>query len=86
VAVTEDDIEDAMAQILREGIDKGIVMEVRCLALTDQGWTMVKLAVADLDDVGPWMQANILGDWRGFPDRWLFEHADDATLFTMRFG
>ena len=79
-------VEAAMAQILREEIDKEIVLEVRCQALVDQGWTMVKLAVTDLDDVGPWMQANIPGDWRGFTDRWLFEHADDATLFTMRFG
>lgn len=79
-------IGDTMARIIREEIDKEIVLEVRCQALVDQGWTMIKLEIADHGDIGSWMQENIQGDWRGFTDRWLFEHADDATLFTMRFG
>jgi hypothetical protein len=51
----------------------------------DRGWTRV-IIDATMEDIGGWMQANIRGDWIAFHDRWLFEDANDAVLFTLRWS
>jgi hypothetical protein len=81
--MTEIDIEQELSEALRREIDKEILVEVRCADLISQGWTMVTIDAA-MEDIGGWMQANIRGDWRAFHDRWLFEDANDAVLFKLR--
>ena len=83
--MTEIDIEQQLSEALRREIDKEILVEVRCADLVGRGWTMVTID-ATMEDIGAWMQENILGDWRAFHDRWLFEDADEAVLFTLRWS
>jgi len=83
--MTEIDIEQALSDILRQEIDKELVIDMRCRDLISRGWTMVTIDAA-MEDIGAWMQANIRGDWRAFHDRWLFEDADEAVLFTLRWS
>jgi len=81
--MTEIDIEKELSEALRREIDKEILVEVRCADLVGRGWTMVTID-ATMEDTGAWMQANIRGDWRAFHDLWLFEDANDAVLFKLR--
>ena len=83
--MNQDDIEQALANILREEIDKELLVDLRCADLVNQGWTMARID-ASIEDIGSWMQANIHGDWRAFHDRWLFENADDAVLLLLRWS
>jgi hypothetical protein len=81
--MTEDDFAEQAARILQEEIDKEVITMIRIDQLVREDWTRVDLPMMDFTDMGPWMQANIRGDWRGFYNTWLFESADDATLFKM---
>jgi len=81
--MTEIDIEQELSEALRREIDKEILVEVRCADLVSQGWTMVTIDTT-IENIGAWMQANIHSDWRAFHDRWLFEDANDAVLFKLR--
>jgi hypothetical protein len=86
VDVTEDDFAKQAARILQEEIDKEVITEIRIALLVDEGWTRVDLPMVDFTDIGPWMQVNIQRDWQGFFNTWLFESADDATLFKIAWG
>jgi len=81
--MTEIDIEQELSEALSQEINKALVVDLRCRDLVSQGWTMVTIDTT-LEDIGGWMQANIRGDWRAFYDRWLFEDANDAMLFKLR--
>jgi len=78
------DLAEEFANILREEIDREIITEARITQLLGEGWTMVRLPDPDRDGIGAWMQENMQEDWRAFASCWLFESADDATLFTLR--
>lgn len=58
-------------------------MRVRAKEYEDLGWHVVE-PIDDHLDIGPWVEANIKGDWRAFAHMWLFENANDATLFKLR--
>lgn len=81
-----DEWADESARIIREEIDKEVVVKIRVQQLLSQGWTRVVINIPDHEGIGPWMQANMRGDWRGFYNIWMFEDADDATLFKMRWS
>lgn len=74
-------IEDDIAKILQEEIDKEVLTEIRTQHYLNLGWTLVQNKVA-IEDIGGWIK-NIQGDWRAYHDRWLFEREDDATLFKL---
>lgn len=77
-------IEDEIAKILQEEIDKEVLIEIRTAHYISLGWTLITIDAA-IEDIGDWMK-HIQGDWRAYHDRWLFENADDATLFKLTWG
>ena len=81
VRMDQEEIERHIADILQQEIDA----EILCKLFTDDGWTLVFIPELELDGkVGPWLQANVQGQWRSFVGpRLVFESADDATLFRL---
>jgi outer membrane protease len=85
VDVKPQDLEQALSEMLSQEINEELAIEMRCADLVSQGWTMVTIDAA-MEDIGDWMQANIRGDWSAFHHRCLFEQADEAVLFTLRWS
>jgi hypothetical protein len=82
-----DDLEKMLVEILREEIDREVVVEISVAAFLDMGWTLVTIGPdADLDGIGDWMQVNVTGEWRLYAGRAVFSEANDATLFRVSWG
>ena len=76
---------DELAALTDELFGPIISADASSQQYVNKGWTIVTLTSdCDMYDIGHWMQSNIKGDWRAYLYRWVFEHADDATLFAMR--
>lgn len=80
------ELDETLADILRQEIDREILTEIRIAQLIEQGWFMVTVFGLDMDGVGTWMEDNIRGNWRGFTTSWMFESENDAVLFKLRWG
>lgn len=80
------DLEQTMADILRDQIDREIKESLIIAYFVDQGWSMVTIGDSDLTDLGWWMEEHIKGGWRGTTTRWVFEDPQDAVLFKMRWA
>jgi len=86
VVVMDADMADELSRILQAEIDREFITMVRVNQLLSDGWTKVEVSDIDPDDIGPWLQENMQGDWRAFVSCWMFELADDATLFILRWS
>lgn len=83
----QNDIEQQLSEILRNEIDREIVVEISVAALLDNGWTLVKFNDdADLGGIDLWMQDNMHRDWRLFHGRAMFIDPEEAMLFKMRWA
>lgn len=80
------DLENEILRIIQEEIDREVKQEIAVAYFVDQGWTKVSISNEDLDEIGPWMQENINGNWRGFTTQWVFEDPKEALLFKMRWS
>lgn len=80
------DYEDELAKILKEEID----WETRSSILEELGWTRVTLKNKFLPVSGVelhrWREENLKGIWVGHGEEWLFEKAEDATVFALRWS
>lgn len=77
------------AKILQEEIDWGVI----CDLLVELGWTQVTISEKTLrlfdhkpNMVADWVKQNILGGSRGRGTTWLFERAEDASMFILRWS
>ncbi len=80
------ELDETLADILRQEIDREIITEFKVARLIEQGWFMVTVFGLDMEGIGPWMEENIRGNWRGFTTKWMFESEDDAILFKLRWS
>jgi len=79
-----DDIEQTLADILKEEIDREIMINISVSRLISYGWTLVTInPTADLNGIDAWMQANIKEDWRLFEGQAVFLDPNDAVLFKL---
>lgn len=82
----QSDIEDLLAKIIQEEINREIIREAVIAHFIGEGWTRIVISNNDLENIGSWMQENIRGNWRGFTTQWVFESEQDAIMFKMRWG
>ena len=80
------DLAEQAAKILQEEIDREILFDM----LTQVGWTRVELASKWLSVTGielhEWRKANLTGRWYAHENVWIFEKAEDAVVFTLRWS
>lgn len=78
-------INDA-AKKLQEEIDQEVMFDL----LEQIGWTRVELANKWLPVTGKelhdWREKNFIGCWRAHNNVWMFEKAEDAVVFTLRWS
>ena len=85
--MTQEELEKQLADLLREEINKELIVQTAVSRLTDLGWTMVLLSYnSDTTGMDEWMQTNIWGDWRLFTGVAVFEDAEEAVLFKLRWA
>jgi outer membrane protease len=87
--MNEDEWEEEASRILQEEIDREIIAEMHIQDLISKGWTPVEVSSGnmDYDEIDQWMQESIGIEscvYHWIYDTWVFKHADDATLFKMR--
>ena len=75
-------VEDELAKILQDEIDKEVLTLISVATYVGNGWHLV-VSAAPMEDIGGWMQANIQDEWRVFFENWLFKDANDAVLFRL---
>ena len=49
-----------------------------------RGWHVARLVTYDYTDITKWNDINLKSNWLVFGFVWLFESADDATMFKLR--
>ncbi len=85
--MVQEEIEQQLTDLLRQEIDREIVVEISVTALLAQGWILVKFDDdADLGGIDLWMQDNIHRDWRLFHGRAVFIDPEEAMLFQLRWA
>ncbi len=86
--MNEDEWADEAARILQEEIDREFIATMHIRDLISKGWTPVEVSgIEDFDGIDHWMQEHIGIEscvYHWVYDTWVFKHADDATLFKMR--
>lgn len=79
-----DDLENTIVKILREEIDREIIIEMSISRLLHEGWTLVTFGLdSDMSGIDRWMQENIKGDWRLFSGKAVMQNKEDAILFKI---
>jgi len=85
--MTQEEIEQAMSDMLRQEIDNEILTELRVLQLVSQGWTAVAIEpTMDLSGAGEWLSTNMRGEWRLLSRVGMFSDVNDAMLFRLRWA
>lgn len=84
--VIQDEILDHMAREIQKEMDDGIMSSM----LVDQGWTKTNIDCHFLNaeliaTTAEWIHLNAQGNYKLLNGYWLFERAEDATLFTLKF-
>lgn len=78
------ELEQELARTLQEEID----WEVLSSILEEMGWTRVtlenKFLPVSLVELHRWREENLKGQWKGHGGEWMFEKAEDATVFALR--
>lgn len=81
------DVEDEVARILQEEID----WEILCDIMVRAGWTKVETTwevkpVEEIYELKVWCDTNLTGHRKGRGKVWLFEKAEDAEWFMLRWS
>jgi hypothetical protein len=88
ISEIEEDMLDRAARELAEDIDSNLAIDM----MKDIGYTEVKLDSAQLlrysrlSTIKPWIAENIRGHYMVYKQRWVFEDAEEATLFVLKWG
>ena len=82
-------MDEAIANIanqMQKEIDNEIVERLTRDTLIRNGWTTtdVRLAANDKIATAAWCHLNATGDYKLLLGQWLFERAEDATMFILR--
>lgn len=83
-------LERAAAEFAKQ-IDAEIFEGMQKEILLDKGWTQASLDCGYLHKdraalTGAWIHVHATGDYKFLNGHWLFERAEDATMFTLKFG
>ena len=76
------ELADEMAKALQEEID----WEILCELMKSIGWTEVEIDQPSTTDIVAWCTDNLKGKFNNRNYVWMFERAEDATWFTMRWA
>ena len=76
------ELADEMAKVLQEEID----WEIMCELMSSIGWVQVEIDRPSTEELTEWCHKNLKGKFRGRNHTWMFERAEDATWFTMRWS
>lgn len=81
---------DRAAKEFSEHIDREIFEGVQSEILRDKGWTWTPLDCGFLyreriAKTSEWIHVHATGDYKFLNGHWLFERAEDATMFTLKF-
>lgn len=83
-------LEDEIANELSNQIAQEIDFELLTDVLVACGWTKIVLKKAALPCTGvelhEWRERNLKGRWKAHERVWLFEKAEDALVFTLRWS
>ncbi len=91
----EDEIATSLADEISKEIDKELLEDIMLNLLTKDGWTRTRVNPAFTDivsnndwyiDTAEWIHLNIRGDYKLLKGEWVFEDAQDATLFILRWS
>jgi len=83
-----EDLEGELARVLQEEIDWEILSSV----FVESGWTKVEsphtgaLTEVGEHEVKSWCKQNLKGHYKARGKDWLFERAEDATWFSLRWS
>jgi hypothetical protein len=80
-------LEDEMARLMAEEIQKEIDGEIMCRLLIEEGWHKVKLwpmTGETSDDIDAWIVANTKGRYWTQGIVWMFKEEKDANWFKLR--
>lgn len=81
-------LEEEIQYKLSNQIAKDIDFQILAEMLVNSGWTKVVLQRGALPCTGPelheWRQRNLKGEWKAHNNVWVFEKAEDAVVFTLR--
>jgi hypothetical protein len=80
-------LEDEMARLMAEEMQKEIDGEIICQLLEDGGWHKVKLYTMTSEtgkEIDTWTVANVKGDYWTQGIIWMFEEEKDANWFKLR--
>jgi len=86
-----DDMLKSAAEQFAKEIDREIFEGMQKEILLDKGWTQASLDCGYLykDRIaatGAWVHVHATGDYKFLNGHWLFERAEDATMFTLKFS
>lgn len=79
---------DVMAKEIQEEIDWGIMLEI----MRASGWTHVimswsaRMDVTQAYEIKEWCRANCTRNYKGRGADWLFESAEEAVMFKLRWS
>ncbi len=76
------DLESELAKALAEEID----WEIMCDLMKSIGWTRVEIDRPSTADILTWCSDNCKGKFKGRSYVWMFERAEDATWFSLRWS
>jgi hypothetical protein len=73
---------DEMAKALADEID----WEIMCELMKSIGWTQIEIDRPSTEDILVWCEKNLNGKYKVHSYTWMFERAEDATWFTLRWS
>ena len=81
-----EELEAELTRALQEEIDREILFEL----LVDCGWTRIELPNKFLpvsgQELHEWRQKNLTGHYKAHEHTWLFEKAEDAVIFSLKWS
>lgn len=85
VADLNSEINDNLAKILQEELDREVLREVEKTTLKSQGWTEVtQHTKAKISD--DWCRQFIKNEYRIYGNCWYFKDERDATFFSLKWS